>query len=243
MARARLAAASPWRSPHRATRYFKREERVYTWGIPTARWRSIGRSLFGLVRGRWGYAEALHCADLLSRDAALETRMLGFELLGRFRSAFPPTLLSRIRAWLDQGRCDNWALTDGLCAAVLSPLLRRYPGLLARLARWPKSGSVWVRRAAAVGLVPLARRGRHLDAAYSTANALRHDREDLIQKSVGWLLREAGKTDRRRLEMYLRRHGSRHARTTVRYAIERFPSTRRRSILLQTRPHPYPSSR
>lgn len=70
---------------------------------------------------------------------------------------------------------------------------------------------------------------------------LRSDREDLIQKAAGWLLREAGKTDERRLELYLRRNGADLARTTLRYAIERFPVTRRREILLRTRPRFYPS--
>jgi len=241
LARARLAAASRWRRPRRATRFFKPEERVYTWGLATPRWRSIERDVYALVRGRWGYAEALRYAEHLSRHAALETRMLGFELLGRCRREFPPGLLRVVKSWLTQGRCDNWALTDGLCLAVLAPLLERHPALVARLVPWTRSRSLWMRRAAAVALVPLARRGRQLSAAYRVASALRSDREDLVQKAAGWLLREAGKTDMRRLERYLRRNGADIARTTLRYAIERFPPTRRREILLRTRPHLYPS--
>jgi 3-methyladenine DNA glycosylase AlkD len=54
-------------------------------------------------------------------------------------------------------------------------------------------------------------------------------------KAVGWVLREAGRTDRPRLERFLETRGSRMARTTVRYAIEHSPADERRRILEATR--------
>ena len=65
---------------------------------------------------------------------------------------------------------------------------------------------------------------RTLDLVYDIAQRLHADREDLIQKAVGWALREAGKTDMPRLERYLRANGAAIPRTTLRYAIERFPA-------------------
>ena len=59
---------------------------------------------------------------------------------------------------------------------------------------WTRSRSLWVRRAAAVALIPMARRGQALDVAYDVAARLLDDEEDLIHKATGWLLREAGKT-------------------------------------------------
>ncbi|HMC83630.1 MAG TPA: DNA alkylation repair protein [Candidatus Polarisedimenticolia bacterium] len=56
-----------------------------------------------------------------------------------------------------------------------------------------------------------------------------------MHKATGWLLREAGKTDPRRLEAFLREEGRRIPRTTLRYAIERFSESRRRAILRATR--------
>jgi hypothetical protein len=87
-----------------------------------------------------------------------------------------------------------------------------------------------------VTFVPLARRGRHLDTACGVARRLLGDDEDVMHKAVGWLLREVGKTDRRRLERFLRAEGSRMPRTTVRHAIERFPPDDRRRWLAATRP-------
>ena len=90
-----------------------------------------------------------------------------------------------------------------------------------------------MRRAAAVALL-LIRQGRALDLVYAS-RALHADQEDLIQKAVGWALREAGKTDMPRLERYLRANGAAIPRTTLRYAIERFPPRQRHALLIGTR--------
>jgi len=100
---------------------------------------------------------------------------------------------------------------------------------------WARNPNLWVRRASAVALIPSVRRGRTLDIAYKIARRLHADREDLLQKAVGWMLREAGKADPARLETYLRANGARIPRTTVRYAIERFPSAKRRELLVVTK--------
>lgn len=59
--------------------------------------------------------------------------------------------------------------------------------------------------------------------------------DDLIHKANGWLLREAGKTDPGRLERFLLAHGPAIPRTTLRYAIERFPEPKRKALLRDTR--------
>jgi 3-methyladenine DNA glycosylase AlkD len=120
--------------------------------------------------------------------------------------------------------------------SVLTPLVGRTPHLLDEMKNWTESECMWIRRAAAVSLIPLARKGEHLDTAYAVAAALMDDREDLMHKAVGWLLRECAKTDAGRLEAFLRAQGARIPRTALRYAIERVPAARRRQILRETKP-------
>ena len=57
-----------------------------------------------------------------------------------------------------------------------------------------------------------------------------------MHKALGWLLREAGKTDMKRLRQFLLKHGPTIPRTTLRYAIERFPAKERAELLQKTRP-------
>jgi 3-methyladenine DNA glycosylase AlkD len=127
------------------------------------------------------------------------------------------------------------ATTDSICGSLIGPLLLQYPKLAARMVGWSRNPNMWVRRAAAVGLIPSVRRGVALDLAYTVAERLHRDREDLIQKAVGWMLREAGKADPGRLERYLLKNGRTIPRTTLRYAIERFPPGRRRTLLAETK--------
>jgi 3-methyladenine DNA glycosylase AlkD len=110
-------------------------------------------------------------------------------------------------------------------------LLVQHPSLASEMRGWARHRNMWVRRASAVSLIPSVRRGLALDLAYRVARTLHPDPEDLIQKAVGWMLREAGKADARQLEGYLRANGPRIPRTTVRYAIERFPPAKRRALL------------
>jgi len=86
-----------------------------------------------------------------------------------------------------------------------------------------------------VSFIKLARKVRYLDAIYDIARAHFADNDDLIQKAAGWLLREAGKSDMARLERFLRTHGPAIPRTTLRYAIERFPEAKRKVLLLSTK--------
>ena len=154
--------------------------------------------------------------------------------------------ISVIRAiWVSttSGRTDelsanhsaNWATTDAICGALIGPLIVVHPELAPRMRGWARDPNMWVRRAAAVALIPSVRQGRALDLAYEIARRMHPDKEDLIQKAVGWMLREAGKPDPGRLERYLRANGPSIPRTTLRYAIERFPVNRRKSLLKATR--------
>ena len=163
-------------------------------------------------------------------------KSLGIETVARYRRGFEPRLLPAWKRWLADNHSANWATTDAICCSLIGPFLVRYPQLAPRMAVWSRDRNMWVRRASIVSLIPSARKGAALDLLYQTAHLLHADREDLIQKAVGWALREAGKADERRLERYLRANGPSIPRTTLRYAIERFPETKRRALLIGTRP-------
>jgi 3-methyladenine DNA glycosylase AlkD len=77
----------------------------------------------------------------------------------------------------------------------------------------------------------LVRGHGEIDLVYEIAGRLHADPNDLIHKAVGWALREAGKIDPGRLDRYLRASVGLIPRTSFRYAIERFPESKRRALL------------
>jgi 3-methyladenine DNA glycosylase AlkD len=218
-----------------ASRYFRGAGNLGFYNVGTGVMRALARKIHAEHRDVWTVDDALAFADRLIADRHLEVKSVGIEVLARYRREFRPGLLATWKRWLAQNHSANWATTDAMCGALIGPLIVACPELGARLRGWSHDRNMWVRRASIVGLIPRARRGESLDLVYEIAKHLHADREDLIQKAVGWTLREAGKTDPARLERYLRAHGRSMPRTTVRYAIERFPEDKRRALLVATR--------
>lgn len=226
------AMANPARA--RSTqRFFK--EPIVALGIATPAFRAALRAPLRGLAGEWQPRQAVAACERLLAEPEFEVRAAGVALLGAFHRQLTTDVLPRAERWLER-RLDNWALVDGFCAAVSSPLLARLPEVGATLRRWSQSRSLWVRRASLVTLVPLARRGSHLALTYGLARAHFGDPEDLMHKATGWLLREAGKGDAARLKRFLLQHGPAIPRTAVRYAIERFPAAERARLLAATRP-------
>jgi 3-methyladenine DNA glycosylase AlkD len=234
-ARQELAALARPVGEFDASRYFRGTRDLGFYNVGTSVVRSIGKRIAREHRDDWSLEDAVAFAEVLVADRYLEVKGLGIEVLACWRRDFTPALLKVWKRWLAEDRCDNWATTDALCGMCVGPLLQRQPQLAATLAAWATHRNMWVRRASAVGILKLVSRGDALDQAYATAQTLHADGEDLIQKAVGWMLREAGRADRGRLERYLLTHGPRIPRTTIRYAIEHFPTEQRRALLAQTR--------
>lgn len=127
---------------------------------------------------------------------------------------------------------NNWDLVDLSCYPLLGRyLLDKDRSILYNLARDGKS--IWERRIGIVSTMAFVRSGQ-LDDTYAIAQIFLDDREplhDLLQKAVGWLLREAGKRDEARLVSWLRPRAATMPRTMLRYSIEKFPPELRREFL------------
>lgn len=220
------------------SRYFRSDHPLPFLNVRAPVVRALARRVAVEHRVDWTMDDAVACADLLVRDDRFEVKGLGVELLARFRRHLTPRHLRVFKRWLAGGHADNWATTDSMCGALITPLLTTHPDLVPEVASWSAHRNLWVRRASAVSLVKIASRGLSLETAYAVATALQADPHDLIHKAVGWLLREAGRTDRPRLERYLLAQGSRVPRTTLRYAVEHFPPSDRQRLLAATRAEP-----
>lgn len=127
---------------------------------------------------------------------------------------------------------NNWDLVDLSCYEILGRwLLDKDRSLLYSLASSGKS--IWEQRIGIVSTMQFIRNGE-LDDTYAIAEIFLSKPQpihDLLQKAVGWLLRDAGKRDEDRLRRWLHCNASRMPRTMLRYSIEKFPEEERQSFL------------
>lgn len=218
-----------------AKNYFKDYDDVTFYGIDSPKMREYDRALWERLKGRWSLADAVRFCELMLPEKFHEVKGLAVLVLLRFRKEYTPDLFTTIKGWLEKDYCNSWAAVDILCPDGLGTLLKRYPELVEEVKSWTAHPNRWVKRASAVGFIKLAKYGGHLDAIYEVSERLFPFSDDLIHKANGWLLREAGKADANRLEAFLLKHGLKIPRTTVRYAIERFPEAQRKRLLLTTK--------
>jgi len=126
---------------------------------------------------------------------------------------------------------NNWDLVDLTAPNIVGTFLeKRSRAILLKLAR---SSSLWERRIAIVATFHFIRNNEFNDTL-RIAKILLTDNEDLIRKATGWMLREVGKRNESVLKKFLKKNYPHISRTTLRYAIEKFPPVIRKKYLAGT---------
>ena len=159
-----------------------------------------------------------------------EDRLLALLVLVRAYSLGDESARAKIyRLYLKNTRSiNNWDLVDSSAEHIVGAFLRdkgRVP-----LRRLATSGDLWERRIAVMATFHFIKRGE-FGETLNIARKLLSDREDLIHKAVGWMLREVGKRDPEAEEQFLKENYRRMPRVMLRYAIEKFPEGKRRRYL------------
>jgi 3-methyladenine DNA glycosylase AlkD len=125
---------------------------------------------------------------------------------------------------------NNWDLVDTSAYQIAGAYLYTHRSDKEILYKWVESKNLWIRRIAIVSSLAFIKKGE-IEETFLISEKLLHDKEDLIHKAMGWMLREASKKNEQTLEIFLRRHLKLLPRTTLRYAIERFEKSKRENLL------------
>jgi 3-methyladenine DNA glycosylase AlkD len=148
-----------------------------------------------------------------------------FLLINKYDRGGPEARARIARLYLGKRQfINNWDLVDSSAHLILGPHLQ--DGDRRLLDRFARSRNLWERRIAMLTTLCYIRQKDYADALRIAA-LLIDDREDLIHKAVGWMLREVGNRDPAAERAFLDRHAAHMPRTMLRYAIEKFPEEER----------------
>lgn len=191
-------------------------------GVPVPQVRQVSRAYFGLslVENKKLLCSPFH-----------EVRLLALLILvHQFQTQKPkskqhlgdlPSRSDIFEFYLQHTRfINNWDLVDSSASQIVGAFVAETQAT-AHLFKLAGSSILWERRISIISTLFFIRQ-KELRWTFKLAGLLLQDSENLMQKAVGWMLREAGKKDRRALLAFLDQHASGMPRTMLSYAIEHF---------------------
>lgn len=155
-----------------------------------------------------------------------------FALIAKYEKASKIERGKIFRFYLKNAKkINNWDLVDLSAPKIVGTYLLKNPKLKKILIKLAKSKNLWEKRIAIVSTLEFIKKEKYLSDVLEISKILLKDRHDLIHKAVGWMLRELGKKDHLALECFIRSSYDKMPRTTLRYAIEKFPEKKRKKYL------------
>lgn len=210
-----------------AHRFFKEEVKFY--GVKTAIVRNIAKKYFRDIKGKEKHEIFSLCKSLLESDFS-EEAFIAFEWSYALRKDYEPADLQVFEDWVLK-YVNNWAKCDTLCNHTIGSFIEQYPEYIKNLKSWARSENRWLRRASAVTLILPARKGKFLKDVFEISDILLNDKDDLVQKGYGWMLKEASKSHQVEVYDYIMKRKGDMPRTALRYAIEKMPENLRKKAM------------
>jgi len=207
--------------------FFKEEIKSHGWYASDLRRASV--RFRREIRGEFGLDFLIRVADELFFGRILEEKIAAVFLLEKLDSEFGDGEFKLFESWLD--RISSWADHDALVHYLIAPMVAAKPARVKAVFRWAKSPDRWHRRAACVALIRGARAKMFFPQIKRLSETLIGDKDDMVQKGLGWLLRETAKFDAKRTVPYLITVRGRAPRLVLRTACETLPAPDRKRIL------------
>ena len=207
--------------------FFKDEIKSHGWY--TADLRRAVRSCRREILREHDFEFLVEVADKLFSGSVLEEKIAAVFLLENLDAQFGDREFRMFEAWLH--RVSSWADHDALVHDLIAPMLAAKASRAKAVFRWAKSHDRWHRRAACVSLIRGTRAKMFFPQIVKLSNSLLGDEDDMVQKGLGWLLRETAKFDAKRTVAYLMKIRVKAPGLVLRTACETLPATARKRIL------------
>jgi 3-methyladenine DNA glycosylase AlkD len=200
-------------------RFFKEKIRLY--GIKSAVVGKISNDFFKLIQDKDKSGIILLCEELW-KSQIMEESFVACNWSYKIKKQYERSDFKVFEKWVDR-YVNNWASCDTLCNHNVGTLVELYPELISCLKNWAKSENRWVKRGSAVSLIIPARRGKFLEDIFEIADILHSDKDDMVQKGYGWMLKAASQAHQKEVFDYVISKKTTMPRTALRYAIEKMP--------------------
>ncbi len=199
--------------------FFKEKIKFYGVKIPTVN--KIGLEYFKKI-GQKSKSEIFSLCEELWKSGYIEESFVACNWSYYIHEKYGPQDFPVFERWIKE-YVNNWASCDTLCNHSVGEFIEMYPEYIVKLKDFAKSDNRWVKRAASVTLIIPARKGKFLDDILEIADILMLDKDDLVQKGYGWMLKAASETNQQAIFEYVIKNKAVMPRTSLRYAIEKMP--------------------
>jgi 3-methyladenine DNA glycosylase AlkD len=211
--------------------FFKEKIKSHGWYTADLR-RAVRRCRKEILRDH-EFDFLVEVADQLFSGRVLEEKVAAVFLLEELTDECRDREFKLFESWLD--RVSSWADHDGLVHCLISPMVAAKPSRAKAVFRWANSTNRWRRRAACVALIRGARVKMFFPEIVRLSNRLLADEDDMVQKGLGWLLRETAKFDAKSTVPYLMEIRDRVPRLVLRTACETLPVDTKEKVLVTKR--------
>jgi 3-methyladenine DNA glycosylase AlkD len=201
-------------------RFFREEVRLY--GVKAAVTHKISKDIYKSIPDTDKRKIFIICEELW-KSGTMEESIIACLWSYYLNKQYEPDDFKVFQRWLNT-YVTNWATCDTLCNHSVGTLIEMYPDLLSGLKDWALSANRWVKRASAVSLIIPARKSKFLSDIFEIADILHSDKDDMVQKGYGWMLKAASEVYQREVFEYVLSKKSTMPRTALRYAIEKMPA-------------------
>ncbi|MFA5432946.1 MAG: DNA alkylation repair protein [Candidatus Paceibacterota bacterium] len=207
--------------------FFKERIKFYGVKVPTVN--RISKESFKLIDCK-PKSEIFNLCEILWQSGFIEESFIACNWSYYIHKQYEPEDFQIFEKWISD-YVNNWASCDTLCNHTVGEFIEMYPEYLERLKEIAKSDNRWLRRASSVTLIIPARKGKFLKEILEIADILLLDKDDLVQKGYGWMLKAASEANQRVIFDYVIKNKSIMPRTSLRYAIEKMPDDMKRKAM------------
>lgn len=199
--------------------FFKEAVKVY--GIKSALVGKISAEYFKKVKDL-KKEEIFKLCEELWKSGMMEESFIACDWSHKLNKKYEEKDFEIFEKWV-KNYISNWASCDTFCNHTVGSFIEMYPKFIERLKEWSKSDNRWVKRASAVSFIIPARHGKFLKDIFEIADIMLLDKDDMVQKGYGWMLKAASQAHQNEVFEYVMAKKAIMPRTSLRYAIEKMP--------------------